>query len=394
MKKTKIVAVLTALMVMTSILGTACSKKDESSSVGSTLSSDSGVSLSIDPNVTGSNTNASGVSGASGDGSMPNYVKMTFEDNYDQAAIKEMSKVVTIHGMQFTGLEYNYYFANEYTQLMSMTMNPSGGYNIPMTDSGFLDMEGQLTEDKKTKEYLRELVISDLQGEVFLLEYAKENNLKLDDTVIAKIDDTLKSANESAQQYGITFDEYLQSYYGPEATEQGMREILQRYELVTLAMKTYVENYKFEEGEDTLPKVYHVLFPTVDLSAGYPYPELSEEEQEAAKKKAEEFKSSVTSLDDMKTKGDEKTASGDAAEASEYTVSIGEMVPEFEAWCYEKHEPGDVDIVKTAYGYHVMYYIEAVPADDSQKQRIAYGKLQAALDESLESGEYDAVFAN
>ena len=49
MKKTKIVAVLTALMVMTSILGTACSKKDESSSAGSTLSSDSGVSLSIDP---------------------------------------------------------------------------------------------------------------------------------------------------------------------------------------------------------------------------------------------------------------------------------------------------------------------------------------------------------
>ena len=390
MKKTKIVAVLTALVVMTSILGTACSKKDESSTGSSPLSSDTGVSLSIDPNVTGSKTNASG---ASGDGSMPNYVKMSFEDNYDQAAIKEMSKVVTIHGMQFTGLEYNYYFANEYTQLMSMTMSSSGGYNIPMTESGFLDMEGQLTEDKKIKDYLRELVVSDLQGEVFLLEYAKENNLKLDDTVIAQIDETLKNANESAQQYGITFDEYLQSYYGPEATEQGMREILQRYELVTLAMKTYVENYKFEDGEDTLPKVYHVLFPTVDLSA-YPYPELSEEEQEAAKKKAEEFKASITSLDDMKTKGDEKTASGDAAEAAEYTVSIGEMVPEFEEWCYAKHEPGDVDIVKTTYGYHVMYYIEAVQADDSQKQRIAYGKLQAALDESLESGEYDAVFAN
>ena len=35
----------------------------------------------------------------------------------------------------------------------------------------------------------------------------------------------------------------------------------------------------------------------------------------------------------------------------------GEMVEEFEEWCFEPHEPGDTGIVKTTYGYHIMYFV-------------------------------------
>ena len=386
MKKKKITAVITALLIMASACMTGCSGSADGSNEsnalnGVSVSSDTGLSLSIDPNVTGSNADATS--------SVPSYIKMSFEDNYDAAAIAEMSKIVSIHGMQFTGLDYNFYFANEYSQLLGMTMQ-GGSYGIPMTESGFVDMDGQLSETRTVRQYLSEVVISDLQGEVFLLEYAQQHNLKLDEDVLKSSDEQFEEVEESSAKYGISLDDYLKSYYGPDATEEGLRAIMQRYELVNLAMKTYVQEYKFAEGEDMLPVVYHILYPTIDLTTGA---ELDQAAQDEAKQKAEALKSSVTSLEDMKEKGEAATQAGEAAEANQYTVMLGQMVEEFEDWCFAKHEVGEVDIVKTMYGYHVMYYVGQEPADDSQKQKIAYKHLQAEMDAALETGDYDPVYS-
>lgn len=39
-------------------------------------------------------------------------------------------------------------------------------------------------------------------------------------------------------------------------------------------------------------------------------------------------------------------------------VAKGEMVQEFEDWCYdEARKAGDTGVVKTSYGYHIMYYV-------------------------------------
>lgn len=38
------------------------------------------------------------------------------------------------------------------------------------------------------------------------------------------------------------------------------------------------------------------------------------------------------------------------------------MVPEFDAWCFdEKRVPGHNGIVKTTYGYHLMYFVKSTP---------------------------------
>ena len=40
-------------------------------------------------------------------------------------------------------------------------------------------------------------------------------------------------------------------------------------------------------------------------------------------------------------------------------VYVGEMVPEFEAWCFdESREYGDYGLVRTDYGYHVMFFVD------------------------------------
>jgi hypothetical protein len=43
-------------------------------------------------------------------------------------------------------------------------------------------------------------------------------------------------------------------------------------------------------------------------------------------------------------------------------VEQGQMVPEFDAWCFDtSRQPGDYGIVKTTYGYHIMYFVGSDP---------------------------------
>lgn len=374
MKRKRIVAVLMAVMMMTGALLAGCDKKSSETSVsGSDVSSDTGLSIDFDPNAPTTVETAK---------------EMSFENNYDQAAIEQMNKVVTIHGMTFTKLEYNYYYANEYTNIYSIYMQSP--QSVPMTDAGFIDLSAEMTEGETLGDYLNDIVVSDLQGEVYLLEYAQKFNLELDDEINKKINEMIDATRETAEGYGMTLDDYLKSYYGPDATEAGIREVLQRYELVNVAMKHYVENCKFAEGEDQLPVVYHVLYTTMDLATGK---DLPEDQQEEAKKKADALLAAVKTLDDMKTKGEEGKTAGEVAEAAQYTVSRGQMVQEFEDWCFADHKVGDTGIVKTTYGYHVMYFVGTEQADEETKQSMAFDKLQEELQTAFEGGDYVPAYA-
>ena len=56
----------------------------------------------------------------------------------------------------------------------------------------------------------------------------------------------------------------------------------------------------------------------------------------------------------------EHSADSNAAQGGIYTgVFQGQMVTEFNDWCFdESRQPGDHGIVETAYGYHIMYFVE------------------------------------
>lgn len=113
--------------------------------------------------------------------------------------------------------------------------------------------------------------------------------------------------------------------------------------------------------------VRHILLSTQDTSSGEA---LSDEE--IAKKKA--------TADDVLKKFNESDKSEDsfAALAYEYTedtgssstgglyehIYPGQMVTEFNDWCFdENRKAGDVEMVETDYGYHIIYFVENDNAD-------------------------------
>ena len=65
-------------------------------------------------------------------------------------------------------------------------------------------------------------------------------------------------------------------------------------------------------------------------------------------------------------------------------VVEGQMVAEFNDWCMDSaRKSGDVDIIKTKYGYHLMYFIEGrIP---SWKADVKKGMQSAAIEDVVTS---------
>ncbi|MBR5389699.1 MAG: peptidyl-prolyl cis-trans isomerase [Clostridia bacterium] len=109
-------------------------------------------------------------------------------------------------------------------------------------------------------------------------------------------------------------------------------------------------------NEDPTVAVRHILFKA-DSSA-------DEDTLAAAKKSAEDvlaqWKSGAATEDSFAELAKEYSADSNADSGGLYThIYRGQMVEEFQEWCFdESRKPGDTGIVKTDYGYHVMYFVE------------------------------------
>lgn len=93
------------------------------------------------------------------------------------------------------------------------------------------------------------------------------------------------------------------------------------------------------------------------------------------------------------------SADGNAEQGGIYEdVTVGKMVPEFEGWALdESRKAGDVGIVETSYGYHIMYFIETETTtwSDIIRADLASEKFnelseELVADDSVKAGEISA----
>lgn len=105
----------------------------------------------------------------------------------------------------------------------------------------------------------------------------------------------------------------------------------------------------------------HILFSTKDQNTGS---DLSDEEIAEKKKQAEDVlkqfnegsktEESFAALAVKNTEDSGSSANGGLYE----NIYPGQMVTEFNDWCFdESRQPGDVEIVETDYGYHIIYFV-------------------------------------
>ena len=175
---------------------------------------------------------------------------------------------------------------------------------------------------------------------------------------------------------------YLQASFGPKATVEDyvafardnlrasryLEKLMDEMEFTDAEISdyydqnadTYAEN-RVEKIDKPMVNVRHILVMPAEKNEDGTY---TDEAWAEAEQKAQEL------LDSWKA--GEATEESFAALANENSedpgsstngglyedVYPGQMVDSFDAWCFdEARQPGDTGIVKTDYGYHVMYFV-------------------------------------
>lgn len=84
------------------------------------------------------------------------------------------------------------------------------------------------------------------------------------------------------------------------------------------------------------------------------------EAEKKAKKILDDFKKGKKTAEAFGELAKENSTDGNASEGGLYeNVTPNQMVPTFNAWCFnDARQPGDTGIVKTEFGYHVMFFEE------------------------------------
>ena len=256
-----------------------------------------------------------------------------------------------------------------------------------------LDMQAcGITEEKITwQQYFLDESLKLWQSYQLLTTMAEQAGWKLPQEYQTQLDGMEESLKEDAQEGkfesveamlakqmgdGITVADYLyyvKLYYVANLYRDHLIETAQ---VTADEIEAYFAKYEKELKENSpsitkdsglLVDVRHILImpeggtPSADgLSTTY-----SDAEWEACRQKAQaiydQWLSGDKSQDSFGALANEKSQDkdGKVTDGGIYTdVYKSQMVEEFDAWCFDaSRQPGDHGLVKTVYGYHIMYYV-------------------------------------
>lgn len=153
-----------------------------------------------------------------------------------------------------------------------------------------------------------------------------------------------------------SFSEDAAKWLFDSSTKEGSKKLFSDEEngkyIVVLAVK--------KPHQEKTVTARHILFSTIDQSTNN---ELSEEEIAKKKTEAEDvlkkFNEGDKSEDSFAALANEYTEDTDTSNGGLYEhIYPGQMVTEFNDWCFNaSRKPGDVEIVKTQFGYHIIYFV-------------------------------------
>lgn len=224
-----------------------------------------------------------------------------------------------------------------------------------------------------------------------------------EDIAAAAADGTEEDFNAAAEAAGqsVTHTSYSVSgflnQYGESVTAEDLREgLIFTHQTDNNGYAVYVEG--LEDNDYHTVSVRHILIKAVDADGDGSY---SEEELNAAAEQVVAIQAEW-----LANGGDEaafeelaRTRSEDAGSAENgglyEEIYKGQMVEEFDAFCFADHKPGDYAIVKgesSSYaGYHLIYFVSAdgplyknVLAENSLRSA-KYNAETSALTEGLEA---------
>ena len=279
-----------------------------------------------------------------------------------------------------SGAELNYYyydavnsFTTAYWDYLSYFLDPTVPLDRQMYDE---------STDMTWADYFLEIAVDNAVTSHLLCDQADMAGFDLNREERARLDSQWESVALFASYYGYAdAEEYLRAMYGSGATEESYREYLEReckrdaYYTERLRTMATLEDARAALAADSslyseyagvyLVDVRHILI----LPTGGTYDSVtgmtsySDAEWNAAYEKAEEIYlmwqasgSTEEAFAEFAAAYTEDYASAEAGGLYQ-DVYPGQMVMAFDEWCFDPgRQVGDSGIVRTEYGYHILYF--------------------------------------
>ena len=281
---------------------------------------------------------------------------------------------------RLTNRDLPYYYWQQYYTLM----NNYGSYASYFIDTSTpFDQQMCLFDDTLTwQQYFLQGAITNYENVTAIWLEARLAGFQLSQEDQDYLDDLDNQITVAAASYSYgSADEYLQMAYGPAATLSSYHDFVERqitassYLQVLVDAKTYTEDdiskyyddnadsyagNGIEKSDVKMVNVRHILIVPEEKNDDGTYTDAA---WTAAEQKAQalldEWKAGEHTEDSFAFLAAENSAdTGSASNGGLYEeVYPGQMVDAFDAWCFDAaRQPGDTGIVKTEYGYHVMYF--------------------------------------
>ncbi|MBR4915046.1 MAG: hypothetical protein IKZ42_07200 [Clostridiales bacterium] len=306
----------------------------------------------------------------------------TFEELYGNQIMTYMNHQYYFEGEALLQQESNFYFINAFVDLSGYA---NMGY-YPSTPLGFLDLAAEYDGDeyKTYGDYYVYYAENSIESTCILCARAKAEGVSLDDETMKQIDDMIVSLKtEKAPQSGLSFEEYLQLWYGPGMDEASFRKVVERYFLADAYSKEYCANYKFTDEEKKVPYVRYALF--------YAPQTADQETKDKALAAANSMKDACKTIDDLTGLSETALADGSVMDQGDIAVPKGQMVKAFEEWSYGKdRKEGELDVIYAVeYGYFVVGYLGLKDVEESELNNIALKALSDGLLDEIKNKKHD-----
>ena len=292
----------------------------------------------------------------------------------DTAVITCGDKVMTNRDLQYYYTDNMMQFYNTYYSYLSYVLDTSA----PM-DSQINSTTGDGTGTWQ-KTFLNDVLTNYCTAAVMVQE-AEKNGFTLTEDQQAEIA-TYQDLDSFAMYYGVSDSmELVKTMYSPAATVETyqnyiadsltasfyLQALSETIELTDEEVEAYYDSNSdvyaaegIQKIDENVMNIRHILIQPEATEDG----SISEEAWAAAEAEAarilEEWKAGEATEDTFSEAAQAySTDTGSASYGGLYEdVYPGQMVTEFNDWCFDDaRQTGDTGIVKTTYGYHIMYYV-------------------------------------
>ena len=317
------------------------------------------------------------------DSETPAEPTVSYSATADELTDEVLARVVAVCGSEeLTNRDLAYYYWNQYYSFQ----NAYGMYLSYLMDTTKA-LEDQLSMDgeKTWQEMFLDSGVEMFHSIAALDQKAQAAGFQLSEASEEQLAALVDTCEQSAEYFGYdSGDAYIQSVFGPSASVEGyvafcrrllttseyLQSLVDAEEISDADVAAYYDEHaeeyaaqRVEKIDKPMVSIRHILIqPEGEQDENGDY---SDEAWAAAEQKANEILQEWEAGEQTEARfgelAQQYSADGSASSGGLYeNVYPGQMVTEFNDWCFDDGRGvGDYGLVKTVYGYHIIYFCAA-----------------------------------